>query len=427
MAKNNSPEYMVDASLYIMESRNSSINTTLFTKNAQFMPFESSRIIPNYKTSNHVKRHDHYSAVFDQDWTARPRPLVRTGIVSSAFQTTTLTPPSIANFYNYGQRLPKYIPPSNEPQLLHSNEILIGQSTPEINTKNSFAFFNHTALMDLFEKTDALGVANQTDITRTTSSKSTSCTPDQFRCDSGHCISSHNVCNRKRDCIDGSDEKNCKCIDYFRALNFDQKICDGIIDCWDFTDETNCTWCNTKNSYICPGSKTCIPITQVCDGSFDCPDGSDEEACVALIPESKIESYDQILKPNSRTLNNHGVLFVQKRGKWAPFCLNTLHNSESDAELHWRTEDLGRAVCVAQSYQGMTSVKVITHQFQNFNHFYQLNDPYNMFKSSTKWSLLFQSSDCNERKMISIDCKDFGNAYCNTFVSILFLIAVLLI
>lgn len=39
---------------------------------------------------------------------------------------------------------------------------------------------------------------------------SQTCQPDQFECEDGSCIHGSRQCNGIRDCVDGSDEVNCK-------------------------------------------------------------------------------------------------------------------------------------------------------------------------------------------------------------------------
>lgn len=39
---------------------------------------------------------------------------------------------------------------------------------------------------------------------------SATCSPDQFTCANGQCISSAQRCDRRNDCNDGSDERNCR-------------------------------------------------------------------------------------------------------------------------------------------------------------------------------------------------------------------------
>lgn len=46
-------------------------------------------------------------------------------------------------------------------------------------------------------------------------------------------------CNKIVDCQDGTDEENCKCLDYLKNT-VPNAICDGISDCHDSSDENNC-------------------------------------------------------------------------------------------------------------------------------------------------------------------------------------------
>ncbi|EDO47788.1 predicted protein [Nematostella vectensis] len=52
-----------------------------------------------------------------------------------------------------------------------------------------------------------------------------SCSSNQFRCDSGHCISSSSKCDFETDCCDGSEERNSTCTAYTRC-NFENGLCD---------------------------------------------------------------------------------------------------------------------------------------------------------------------------------------------------------
>ena len=52
-------------------------------------------------------------------------------------------------------------------------------------------------------------------------------------------ISDQKRCNMVPDCVDGSDEHDCICKDYFEVFEPD-RICDGYPDCYDFSDELGC-------------------------------------------------------------------------------------------------------------------------------------------------------------------------------------------
>lgn len=111
-----------------------------------------------------------------------------------------------------------------------------------------------------------------------------------------------NRCDRILDCEDGTDEESCTCRDYLKgSLNI--LICDGKADCEDLTDEENCgkyymyiyicvhVWyirrviykyilgdCN-DSEFLCPLSKTCVPLQKRCDDGIDCAFKEDEKDC----------------------------------------------------------------------------------------------------------------------------------------------------
>ncbi|XP_033746428.1 very low-density lipoprotein receptor-like isoform X2 [Pecten maximus] len=114
------------------------------------------------------------------------------------------------------------------------------------------------------------------------------CSPDEFRCQSGKCIPTKWRCDGGNDCGDLSDENTCPnktCSDeqfMCKTKNCIAKawLCDGDRDCSDGSDEVNCpnNTCS-EDMLMCKTSRKCLPIKWLCDGDRDCDDGSDELNC----------------------------------------------------------------------------------------------------------------------------------------------------
>ena len=112
----------------------------------------------------------------------------------------------------------------------------------------------------------------------------------------------HNkVCDRRKDCKDGSDEiyeifvatsmkNNVICLDdNGKCVNINRhKICDGRLHCKNGEDENNCSFCRSDRPYKCPGTTKCIKEKNVCDGrKNNCPDNGDENHCHFSCPENR--------------------------------------------------------------------------------------------------------------------------------------------
>nr|XP_036214855.1 low-density lipoprotein receptor 1-like [Bactrocera oleae] len=106
------------------------------------------------------------------------------------------------------------------------------------------------------------------------------------RCDNGEYIDDLDWCNGSVQCLDRSDELNCKeteCTDsdfkcYYGACVPLENKCDKKFDCMDGSDESyeHCkhTLCGA-NKFQC-GHGGCVDLNKKCDGKFDCPDQTDE-------------------------------------------------------------------------------------------------------------------------------------------------------
>nr|XP_045613717.1 basement membrane-specific heparan sulfate proteoglycan core protein-like isoform X12 [Procambarus clarkii] len=122
---------------------------------------------------------------------------------------------------------------------------------------------------------------------------SAGCTPNEFLCLSGECVSLGVKCDGRSDCFDGSDEEEeeCgepsgqNCTDFeFRCTDgsclTENVRCDGIPDCSDGSDELLCGNPDRCQSYEfqCLDGQ-CISLYARCDNTIDCHDRSDEEEC----------------------------------------------------------------------------------------------------------------------------------------------------
>ncbi|XP_052132754.1 serine protease nudel-like [Frankliniella occidentalis] len=152
-------------------------------------------------------------------------------------------------------------------------------------------------------------------------------------------------CDRAVDCVDGSDEADCRCVDYLRAARPDA-VCDGSPDCLDGSDEADCALC-AADQYTCwqsPGTP-CLPRGQECDGAQDCANGEDEEHCLALTDGARL----QLDAAGLPVLQREGVVARKVHGVWRPVC-SGLHGS-SRSVSSWATD-----ACVALGFGGWESV-----------------------------------------------------------------------
>ncbi|XP_072514298.1 uncharacterized protein [Salminus brasiliensis] len=143
------------------------------------------------------------------------------------------------------------------------------------------------------------------------------CSPGQFQCIRGKkCIERKQVCDGTPQCQDGSDEANCwkptrscalrcdqnsRCNSaaYFRCKSpsvpclgstqciSQRQLCDGRKDCSDGSDERPCIKkCPYDGDYLCRDRRKCVDMKQVCDGRFHCTDGSDEVGCPTVATDT---------------------------------------------------------------------------------------------------------------------------------------------
>ncbi|XP_005101410.2 uncharacterized protein LOC101863910 [Aplysia californica] len=115
------------------------------------------------------------------------------------------------------------------------------------------------------------------------------CHPDfEVKCDMGLCINSYERCDGKVQCPDNSDEAGCKKLcpkGQYKCNGTElcimrEWLCDGQVDCPDHQDdELFCHWCEI-DEFTCVSTKECIPLGKVCDGTPQCSDHTDERDCI---------------------------------------------------------------------------------------------------------------------------------------------------
>ena len=96
--------------------------------------------------------------------------------------------------------------------------------------------------------------------------------PGQFQCPDKNCIPYRWVCDSRTDCLDGSDENDCK----------KTSVSATIIPTSFIIFSNPCD----KNQFRCKNN-FCISEKWYCDGISDCLDGSDEKNCALNITDDK--------------------------------------------------------------------------------------------------------------------------------------------
>ena len=138
------------------------------------------------------------------------------------------------------------------------------------------------------------------------------CLPHQFMCYDGMCISLNHVCDGESDCTQHEDENeqcsevacfvgakmfsyhycreqcfikdNCTCKhSYFQCLSggciHGNNFCNRKQDCKDYSDEKDCAYANCNQFEFACDNMECIPLSWYCNTFIDCSDGSDEFQC----------------------------------------------------------------------------------------------------------------------------------------------------
>ncbi|XP_065305444.1 uncharacterized protein [Dermacentor albipictus] len=214
----------------------------------------------------------------------------------------------------------------------------------------------------------------------------------EIKCKSGECVPHSALCDRRLDCRDGSDERNCSCKDYLKHEQLQHKVCDGILDCWDLADEIHCPWCSPE-MFVCPGAKQCIPQHKVCDGHHDCPYGLDEVQCVGLVDEEE---------EATSMSSGQGYLQLKRNGVWGKLCVDRFPRYLSNGT--WSLGEIGHAACNTLSYRKVLAIRRSKDKkHDDGSRYFEMRHEDD---EKSNIAVMYKETDCPRKEVLHIKCSN---------------------
>jgi len=139
-------------------------------------------------------------------------------------------------------------------------------------------FINLRHILNLYVEIETTTIAGEFSTTETTE-KLPECEPIlEFTCKDKTCINVAQVCDRKIDCPDGSDESDCYCTLIVYIIHKKMTKTHFPDETTTFGGKITQLPCS-EDQFKCQNEE-CVNLAQKCDGKQDCTDNSDEVNCI---------------------------------------------------------------------------------------------------------------------------------------------------